>query len=94
MNREDRAVRIEDLALRFDRHAEQNDARADWFRVWAVQKRREADEHPGSDFLQERADGLTQVVAYWKERASWAREMASGFRHKAEALRSKSSRRP
>jgi hypothetical protein len=81
-NEEGRGLRA--LATRFDRVAETDDARAAEFRRWAAQKSLEAEEHPQAFELRACAAGLMEVVAYWEERAAWAREMASQFRRKAE----------
>ena len=84
-NEEGRGSRFEQLAARFDRMAEKDDARASEYRLWAAQKSREAEEHPHAPELRACAEGLPGVVAFWEERAAWARKMASGFRQKAEA---------
>jgi hypothetical protein len=79
--------KFEHLATRFDRMAERDDARAAEFRRWATQKSREAEEHPQASEVRTCAESLLGVVAYWEERAAWAREMAGKFRQRGGGAR-------
>lgn len=75
-NEEERAFMCERLAAKFDRAAAKDDSRAHEFRLWAVQRLRQAEEHPQAADVRTRAEELMREVAYWAERAAWDREMA------------------
>lgn len=85
MSNEERALKCEHLATKFDQMAEKDDSRAAEFCRRADQKSREAEEHPQAPELQMRALELRLYVAYWEERAMWARRMASRFRRRGGA---------
>jgi hypothetical protein len=88
-NEEARAINCEYLAAKFDQSAERGDAWADELRRWAAHELRLAEEHPGASEVWARAEELLGVVAYWKQRAAWAREMAGRFRRRAQEHRAR-----
>jgi hypothetical protein len=84
LNEEERALKCERLATTFDQAAEKDVSRATEFRRWADQNLLEVAEHPQAPKLRTRAIKLMEAVAYWEERAAWARKMAGRFRRRAE----------
>jgi hypothetical protein len=86
---QERALRCEQLAARFDRGAEQDDLRATEWRRWADQKRLEAEEHPEASGLRTLAEELLGVAAHWESSAAWGRAMASKFRRRSDEHRAR-----
>ena len=88
-NEQERALKCDQLAAKFGRAAEKDDARADEFRRWAVLKLQLAGEHPEAAELRAVAEELIGVVAYWEERSAWSRDMAGRFRRRADEHRAR-----
>ncbi|WP_435007827.1 hypothetical protein P12x_005092 [Tundrisphaera lichenicola] len=87
MSNEERSLKCEHLAFRFERAADLDETRAATFRGRAAQKSREVEEHPEAPELRALEVELMGVATYWDERAAWSREIAKRFSRMAESHR-------
>lgn len=83
-----RTPKSECLADVFANHAVRDNSRAEEWREWHTQKRREAEEHPAVPELRAQAEEVAEVVLYWDEQAMRCRPMEAKYRLRSEMRRS------